>query len=92
MSLKFPAKDPNDILDEKFVWSNWLAANEVIYTSNVTVAPAGLTILSSTHDDTSVTFHVSGGTANVTYTVTCEIVTSNGNTANRSATIQVKTL
>lgn len=90
---KFAPKDPNDIIDEKFDWSTFLAASETLTSATVTVAPSGeLLVVSTTHDDSAVTFHVSGGVIGTTYEITCQVQTSAGNTVNRKATIAVKDL
>ena len=92
-------KDPSAILDYKFDWagltngtgaSNWLASGETISSKTVT-APTGLTIVSSsiTDTNTSVTVWLSSGTANTSYTLTCQIVTSASRTDKRSMTIVV---
>ena len=67
-------KDPNAILDYKFDWSNWLEAGEII-ASHVIVVSTGITKDSSSNDDDSVTVWLSGGSAGVSYNVTCRITT-----------------
>lgn len=90
---KFPAKDPADTIDEKFDWSAFLQTGETITSATVTVDPTGeLAIASMTFTDNSVIFHATGGVAGSTYTITCQVETSAGNTVNRKATIAVKDL
>jgi hypothetical protein len=67
-------KDPNAILDYKFDWSNWLGTGEIIASHTMTV-DTGITNVSSSNDDDSVTIWLSGGTAGGRYNVTCRITT-----------------
>lgn len=90
MSDRF-AKDPSAVLDYKFDWSSWLATGETISSHTIT-ADTGITVDSSslTDTNTSVTVWLSGGTAETSYTVTCQVVTSASRTDERSITIRVK--
>lgn len=93
MALKFPPKDPNDIVDEMFDWSEFLVDGETITDAEVTVAPTGeLAVSGVLANADNVVFHVSGGETGSTYVITCQIETSNGNTVNRKASISVKDL
>ena len=65
-------KDPDAILDYKFDWSEWLEAGEIIAVHAVTV-DTGITKVSSSNDDDSVTVWLSGGTAGGSYNVACRI-------------------
>ena len=93
-------KDPDAVLDYKFDWkaetnstgnSDWLISGETISSHTIT-ADTGITVDSSseTDTDTSVTVWLSGGTDKVDYSVACEIVTSDGRTDERTATIKVR--
>ena len=90
MSKTMPKK-PSAVLDYKFDWSNWLASGETISTRTIT-AEDGITVDSSsiTDSSTSVTVWLSGGTANESYNVTCDITTSATRTDGRSIDIQVR--
>lgn len=81
-------KDPSDVLDWAFDWSNWLATGETIASHTVTVQ-SGLTLDSSTDTADTVTAWISGGTVGVKYTVACLINTDQGRTAERTIYIQV---
>lgn len=89
--MAFPVfdKDPSAVLDYEFDWSAWLAVSEIINSHTVTV-PAGITRDSSSDTDTAVTAWLSSGTAGNTYTVTCQIVTNQARTDERSIVIRVK--
>lgn len=92
-------KDSDSVLDWKFDWkalangsgdSNWLDTSETIASATVTVA-SGLTKDSDsiTDTNTSVTVWLSGGTEGTIYNVTCQIVTSDGRTAERSIKVLI---
>lgn len=94
------AKDPDAVLDYKFDWaaltngsgdSDWLDSGETISSHTVTVE-AGLTkdSDSATDTNTSVTVWLSGGTVDTDYDVSCEIVTSDSRTDERTITIRVR--
>ena len=72
-------KDPNAKLDYKFDWSEWLETAETI-TSYSLVVDTGITEFSSSNDDDSVTVWLTGGTAGLTYQVTCRITTDSNPT------------
>lgn len=96
-------KDPAAVLDYKWDWradtnnndpaasSDWLEAGETISSHTVT-AETGLTVDSSALADTSssVVAWLSGGTAGETYLVTCQIVTTNSRTDERTITVKVR--
>jgi hypothetical protein len=82
---RFPAKDPEEILDYQFDWAaldnntgltNWLEVGETILDHTVTV-PAGITLVSSEliNTGTTVLFWISGGTDGTDYEIECEIIT-----------------
>lgn len=81
-------KTPDEVLDYKFDWSDWLQAGENIQSSVVTVE-SGLTKDSEGGDTTSVTVWLSGGTIDEDYTITDKIVTNGARTAERTMFISV---
>lgn len=84
-------KDPSDVLDYTFDWTNVLATGETI--SSYTVTPdTGLTKDSDSQASGVITYWLSGGTADSLYNVVCKIVTSAGRTVERTATFTVKNL
>lgn len=87
-NLKLP-KDPDEVLDFIFDWSDELETGETITTSNVTV-DSGLTLDSDTNTNTTVTATVSGGTLNSQYRLESEIVTSEGRTYVRSVFVYIE--
>lgn len=69
-------KDPTSKVDYTWDWSSWLTGAETI--SDATFTAAGVTASVGTHDTTTATTRVSGGTVGTPGTVTCHIVTSTG--------------
>ena len=86
--LKSWKKDPSDVLDYSVNWTSWLLDGDTISASTWAVE-AGITIDSESETTTVATVWLSGGTAGTTYTVTNEIVTTDGRTAQRSIYIVV---
>lgn len=88
-------KDPTEVLDYTVSFANELAgrlvggADDTILT-HLVVPDSGITLDSSSHDDSSVEFWVSGGTAGVGYEFEVTITTLGGRTYNRSVKIKVK--
>lgn len=72
------AKDPNDIDDITWDWSNRLATGETISTFTATVAAGGVTVESESTSGATTTARLSGGTAGVSAQITGRIVTSLG--------------
>jgi hypothetical protein len=82
-------KDPASVLDYQWDWSDWLPTDDTITSATVT-ADTGLTVDSSSTTTTTVTAWLSGGTAGTTYAVTCQIVTADERTDERTIRISVK--
>ena len=79
-SHRWPAKDPNEVLDYTVDWQGAnnpvLETAETITTATWTV-PSGLTKDSESNTNTTATVVLSGGTAGETYEITSNIVTNN---------------
>ncbi len=85
-------KAPADVLDYLWNWSYWLPAGDSIASSSFT-ADSGITIEVSpaaSHTTSSSTVWLGGGTADQTYSVTCQVVTTGGRTAQWSTTVVVQ--
>ncbi len=83
-------KDPNSTLDYSVDWSTWLKAvdpDDTITSSTWLVT--GATVDSDTHDDTTATVWLSGGTVRVWITATNRITTAGGRTDDRTLRISV---
>lgn len=86
----WPDKDPSDVLDYSMDWSAVLGA-DTIATSTWTV-PDGLTVGITSHNDTTSTIWLSGGTANTGYTIANLITTAGGRTIEQSVRLIVREL
>lgn len=84
-------KDPDSQLDYKFDWSSWLETDEVI-SSYVLTVPTGLTEVTSSNDNDSVTVWLSGGTAGTTYEVVCRITTNSNPARTEDRTMDFKVI
>lgn len=82
-------KDPGATLDYAFDWTDWLGTGETITASSWTV-PAGLTNVGVTFSAYASVCRISGGSVNTSYTVTCQITTSDGEIDRRSMLITVE--
>ena len=93
-ALRWPDKDPADVLDFGLDWSDQLAlANPDDTISSVTwTVPAGLTSGAQFVVGAVATIWLSGGTAGTDYTIICRMVTSGGRTLERSVKLLVKEL
>lgn len=81
-------KDPDATLEYVFDWSAWLD-EDTITTASVT-ADDGITVDSDSNTDSAVTVWLSGGTADASYGVLCQITTAGGRTDQRSMTVAVR--
>jgi hypothetical protein len=83
-------KDPDAVLDWSFDWTAWLnTPAESISTSTFSATP-GIVLGTTSNTPTGATVWLSGGSDGRPYTVTNQIVTSQGRTDNRSVTIRVQ--
>jgi hypothetical protein len=81
-------QDPSAVLDWGMSWSSWLGT-DTITTSTWTVQ-TGLTKGADTHDATTTTVWLSGGTLGTRYAVTNRVVTAGGRTDERTFHITIK--
>lgn len=93
---KYTEKDPNDILDYPFQYTDWLADIADSYLSHVFVItnPAGastpIEIVSSSESNGVVTPFVKGGTLNKTHQITCRVTTVGGRVKDQSLDFKIK--
>lgn len=87
-------KDPDDICDYQFDWSDRLEAGETIATSTFTVDSGTVTIDTVTNppaiSGALTTFWVSGGASGEVCTITNRITTSAGRRYDDSARLRIK--
>lgn len=93
--MKTYFKDPAETTDWVFDWSSWLATGETLSSSSFSAA-AGITMADGTngapapsHDGTTATLWLIGGTDGQRYKVSNTITTSAGRTSERSIVIWV---
>lgn len=94
-----PNKDPQARLDYGWNWAEWLAEGETIETSTWTIstitgdaAPLELDVANggATHDDTTTTVWLKGGTLGKRYTAVNHIATSQGREDDRTLPLDIK--
>ena len=104
MALKWPDKDPDEVLDYSIDWSRFLGsatissftwfvddANGVkTQLSNAGPLVNGIQLVSSTSTNTVVTANIGSGTDNTLYKFTCRIINSDNLTAERTIYLRVK--
>ncbi len=88
MSLSWPPKDPDEVLDYEIDWSPRLGADTIL-TSTWTV-PAGIIKASDSHTTTTTTVWLSGGTLLASLELTNRVVTAGGRTMDQSVKIKIK--
>ncbi len=93
-TLRWPDKDPADVLDYALDWSDQLSLTspaDTISSATWTV-PAGLTAGAQFVVGGLATTWLSAGVAGTDYTITCRIVTAGARTLERSVRLFVKEL
>lgn len=102
MSLKFPDKDPDEVLDYSVDWSRYLDTdtissvtwkiddNGTLNTWEDAEIVNGLQRVSASNNDTVATIQLSLGTAYEDYILYCEITTSAGKTTSREINLKVR--
>lgn len=93
-ALRWPDKDPADVLDYGLDLAEFLSLTSPADTiaSVAWTVPAGLTAGVQSHANGIATTWLSGGTAGTDYTITATITTTGGRTIERSAAIYVRDL
>lgn len=76
-------KDPTEVLDYRFEWSELLEEAETLTAKTTVATPAGLTVDSDVIDETAVVVWLSGGALGNTYEISCTVTTSGGRTLRR---------
>lgn len=80
-------KDPDATLDYTLDWSTWLGADTIA--SVAWTLPSGITLETQSNTTTTATAWISGGSAGVTYRVTCRITTAGSRIDDRSFRLNV---
>lgn len=84
----WPNKDPDDILDYQIDWSARLGADTIV--TSTWIVPAGITKNGESNTATAATIWLSGGTADITYTLTNRITTAAGRQIDKSVNIFIQ--
>lgn len=104
MSMKWPNKDPDEVLDYSIDWSRFLGNATILnYTWFVDDAEGvktqlsdsgplvnGIQLVSSTSTSTVTTAHFGSGVDNRQYKITCQIADTNGLVVERSVRLRVR--
>lgn len=88
-ALKWPFKDPDEVLDYVVDWTARLAADTI--TTSTWIVPIGITDENEEQDNTTTTIWLSGGTIGITYEFVNRVVTAGGRTMDQSVKLQIKT-
>lgn len=88
MSLSWPFKDPDEVLDYVIDWSARLDT-DTISTSAWTV-PTGLTDTDEDHTTTTTTLWLSSGTLGEAYEILNRITTTGGRTMDQTVKLHIK--
>lgn len=87
-------KDPDAVKDYEFDWSEFLDGDTLLTNPNgheILVEPSGgVTIDSSSNDDTTVTVFVSGGTVGTDVKVVCRVFTAGGRTDDACLELEIR--
>jgi hypothetical protein len=78
VALKWPNKDPDEVLDYQIDWSRRLYSDTIVTSTWPTTLPAGLTLGVMTNTLRTTTVWLSGGVNGTTYTLTNRITTVGG--------------
>jgi hypothetical protein len=92
MTLKWPFKDPNEVLDYTVDWTDRLAGDTISSSAwSFAVDPDSLMVMDSNEFTSSTaTVWLSGGTAGELYALTNRIVTAAGRTMDQTTNLRVK--
>ena len=81
-------KDPDATLDYKREWADWLGTDTIA--TSTWIVPEGITEGETSHDATSATIWLSGGTVGEVYELTNRVTTTGGRTDDRSFNVQIR--
>lgn len=87
--IKWPNKDPDEVLDYGFIWTDLMVEGDVITTSEWLPA-SGINIDSDTHTGDITVVWLSGGAVGDQYDLTNRVTTAAGRVFDRTARIAIK--
>lgn len=88
MTLRWPYKDPDEVLDYQIDWSERLNGDTIM--SSTWIVPAGITKDRDSNTDDTSTIWLSGGEAGAKLSITNRIETAGGRTMDQSVGLVVK--
>lgn len=88
MSLTWPFKDPDEVLDYQLDWSARLAVDTIA--TSTWIVPANITKDSDSNTTTTTTIWLSGGTLGDLVEITNRITTAAGRTMDQSVRLKIK--
>lgn len=86
----WPAKDPDEVIDYQFDWSDRLEDAETISSSAFSLAEGDVTLGANDTAGAVTTIWLSGGTLGTVSIVTNRIITSEGRTYDESAKLRIR--
>lgn len=92
MSLIWPYKDPDEVLDYEIDWADRLDG-DTIDTATFSLesgSDAGLTLDNESNTTTTATVWLSGGTVCLEGLINCRVVTAAGRTMDQSVRLKIK--
>lgn len=105
MSLKWPPKDPQEVLDFTVDWTDFLGTDEIQSVAWFVIDSQGvrtafnyrdevdtLVNMQQTHNSKQATIYLGGGTSGSQYEIICNITTLVGNIAERTVRLPVRHL
>lgn len=87
--LKWPSKDPDELLDYSIDWTDRLAGDEI--TTSEWIVPSGLVKDSDSNTESMATVWLSGGDLGENYLVTNRINTVGGRIMDQSVSLKIVT-
>lgn len=88
MSLKWPFKDPDEVLDYGIDWTARLAGDTIA--TSTWIVPDGIMNVSNSFTATSTEIWLSGGTIGAALKITNRVVTNGGRKMDQSVNISIR--
>lgn len=90
MSVKWPPKDPDEIIDYALDWRPRLVNGDTIQSASW-ILPDGITVTDPSYDADHHFLWLAGGTLGQTYSFVSRVVTAEGRTMDQTVKITVRT-
>ena len=91
MSLKWPDKDPDEVLDYDIDWSARLDTGDTISASLFSVAAGDVVVDSDSHQNTETKVWLSGGTNSTVAAILNPITTAAGRQFDQTVRLRIRT-